>query len=151
MTIPFTRSEPARFTGTSADHPRQVLNTITAYMDGSVLYGSSEPRASLIRAFSGGRLLTSAGDNLPFNSAQMPNADPFIAVPEQPRPTLPIGRFANVSLFLAGDFRVNENVHLVAMHTLLVREHNRVADLIAQHTAELVRGHVGYGKRIWVT
>ncbi len=84
---------------------RQQLNTITAYLDGSVIYGSSEETANSLREFSGGRMLTSEGDLLPIGE------DGF---------------------FMAGDVRANENVALTSMHTLWVREHNRIADAIAE-------------------
>src|SRR5262249_49345275 len=35
-------------------------------------------------------------------------------------------------LFMAGDIRANENIELTAVHTLFLREHNRLADLIHQ-------------------
>lgn len=83
---------------------RQQVNSITAYLDGSVVYGSDEETAASLRAFEGGRMLTSEGDLLPIGE------DGF---------------------FLAGDIRANENVALTSMHTLWVREHNRLADEIA--------------------
>lgn len=104
----------SRSTFEMVDGVRQQTNGITAFIDGSVVYGSNSIRADALRTFSGGKLKTSAGDLLPFNTAGLPNAG-------GPSP----------NLFLAGDVRANENIALASMQTLWVREHNRLADQIA--------------------
>jgi len=112
-TITFNRSIYDPATGTSV--PRQQLNEITAWIDASNVYGSDSGRAQALRALDGsGRLLTGAVDLLPFNLAGLPNAGG-----------------SGSTLFLAGDLRANEQVGLTALHTLFVREHNRLAGEIA--------------------
>lgn len=98
----------------SSNGQRQQLNVLTAFLDGSVVYGSDQERAAALRTFSGGRLKTSDGDLLPYNTDGLDNAGG-----------------TSSSLFLAGDVRANENVALTSMHTLFVREHNRIADELA--------------------
>ncbi len=115
--IPFNRSAYDPATGTGPGNPRQQMNQITSFIDASNVYGSDATRAAALRTFSGGKLATSphaTGDLLPFNTAGLPNAG-------GPDP----------SLFMAGDVRSNEQVGLTSMHTLFVREHNRLADEIA--------------------
>ena len=97
-------------------NPRQQINSITAFIDASNVYGSDEERAAALRTFEGGRLKTSEGDLLPFNVDGLFNAG-------GPDP----------ALFVAGDIRANEQVGLTALHTLFVREHNRLADKIAKN------------------
>ena len=100
--------------GAPADQPRQQLNEITAWIDASNVYGSDETRANALRTLDGtGQLKTSDGNMLPFNTEGLPNA----------------GGDSD-RLFLAGDVRANEQLGLTAMHTLFVREHNRLAKLI---------------------
>jgi peroxidase len=115
--IPLSRSIYDSATGATAANPRQQVNAITAFLDGSQIYGSDTTRAAALRTFSGGKLATSEGGLLPFNTAGLENASP---------PGAPASSF-----FLAGDVRANENVELLALHTLFVREHNRVADRLA--------------------
>lgn len=113
VTLPMNRS--LYDTATGSDMPRQQLNEITAWIDASNVYGSDADRAAALRANDGsGRLQTSAGDLLPFNTAGLPNAGG-----------------SSADLFLAGDVRANEQVSLTVMHTLFVREHNRLAQQIA--------------------
>ncbi len=91
---------------------RQQVNAITAYIDASNVYGSDEERAFALRTLDGtGRLKTSEGDLLPFNTGGLANA-PSAALP---------------NFYLAGDVRANEQVGLTAMHTVFVREHNHWA------------------------
>lgn len=116
--IYLNRSQYDPATGTSRRNPRQQVNTITAWLDGSVVYGSDATRAAALRSFTGGHLKTSAGGLMPLNTALLPNANDAHLVPDD-------------QLFLGGDVRANENVELTAIQTLFVREHNRLADAIA--------------------
>lgn len=59
VTIPVYRSVYDPTTGTSTSNPRQQLNLITSYLDGSQIYGSDSNRNSALRTFSGGELKTS--------------------------------------------------------------------------------------------
>jgi len=103
-------------TGLTADNPRQQENEITAWIDASNVYGSDDERAEALRTNDGtGRLKTSAGELLPFNTQGLPNAGG-----------------ASDTLFLGGDVRANEQVGLTTLHTLFVREHNRLAQELAE-------------------
>ena len=93
---------------------RQQVNTITAFIDASQVYGSDQARARELRTLDGtGRLKTSDGQLLPYNIHGFPNA------PDN-----------SPGYFLAGDLRANEQVGLTALHTLFVREHNSWATRI---------------------
>ena len=117
--IPFFRSTYDPETGTSKDNPREQTNQITSYIDASNVYGSSLDRADSLRTFSGGMLKHAPGPDgpqLPTNDFNLPNAG---------------GNSAR--LRLAGDVRANEHVVLLSMHTLFIREHNRLcAEIEAQ-------------------
>ena len=131
--IPFSRSTFDTATGTGPGNPRQQINLITAWIDASNVYGSDDVRAAALRTNDGtGRLLTSAGDLLPFNTGGLENAG-------GPDP----------GLFLGGDIRANEQNGLTAMHTLFVREHNRIADILGFFPS--LSGEARYQvARIWV-
>ncbi len=133
--INFQRSAFHPDTGTSSGFPRQQLNEISQFIDASNVYGSDEARASALRANDGtGKLRVSQGDLLPFNVDGLPNDGG-----------------TGPELFLAGDVRANEQVGLTALHTLFVREHNRLANdyananpsLSGDEIYELSRRYVG--------
>ena len=117
--IPFNRSLYDKATG-DVD-PRQQMNEITHWVDASNVYGSEDERAATLRTNDGtGKLLVSEGNLLPFNEEGLANAGGDSS-----------------DLFLAGDVRANEQVALTAVHTLFVREHNRLADKIAERDPRL--------------
>ena len=98
--IQFFRSEYNEFA--SPNVPREQLNVITSWIDGSNVYGSDETTANNLRLFRNGMLRVSA------------NATGHL---------LPVDEDG---FFLAGDVRANEQAYLTAMHTLFMREHNRL-------------------------
>lgn len=114
MEIPMGRAE--FIAGTGVTTPRTQFNEISGFLDGSVVYGSDPVRAAALRTFSGGRLNTSDGDLMPFNTAGFANDTG--------------GGPAN-SYFLGGDRRANENAEFTVVNTLMVREHNRLAGVLA--------------------
>ncbi|MEZ5324808.1 MAG: peroxidase family protein [Verrucomicrobiales bacterium] len=112
--IPMMRSAYDSVTGTDATNPRQQTNAITAFIDGSGVYGSSAERAMRLRTGQGGRLVMTLDGMLPKNLPGIDMANPV---------NLPVEALHSV-----GDVRANENPALLAMHTLWVREHNRLAE-----------------------
>ncbi|WP_425397393.1 peroxidase family protein [Aeoliella sp.] len=98
---------------------RQQTNAISAYIDASNVYGSDQQTADALRSGVGGKLLTSSNNLLPTTSdvtnVHMDNGG---------NPT---------TMFVAGDVRANEQLGLTAMHTLFMREHNRIAQLLVDN------------------
>lgn len=114
-TLKFTRSDYVESSGTDPSNPRQQLNAITAFIDASNVYGSDSVRANTLRTLDGtGKLKVSEHKLLPFNTYGLSNA----------------GGDHNPHFMLAGDVRANEQVGLIAMHILFVREHNRLSEEI---------------------
>ncbi len=108
---------------------REHPNTITSWLDGSVVYGSDDARGDWLREYTGGKMKISdypEGDLLP--QADYAN-DPTT-------PGMSFAGFNFTDSFVAGDGRANEHVALLAMHILFVREHNRLADEIAERNPD---------------
>lgn len=111
--IAFTRSNFV----TNGD--REQVNEVSAWIDGSQIYGSSNTRAAALRTNggAGAKLITSANNLLPYNTGNLSNQN------NGPTPAS--------QLFLAGDIRANENLLLTSLQTVFMREHNRLVDRIA--------------------
>ncbi|XP_022236512.1 peroxidasin-like [Limulus polyphemus] len=101
--------------------PREQANQLTSFIDASNVYGSSERLSQHLRNLTNnlgllrhGPLMQSGKPLLPFNDGQ--------PIDCQRDPTA-----SNIGCFLAGDIRANEQLGLLSMHTLWMREHNRIA------------------------
>jgi len=95
--------------------PREQMNFGTAYIDGSGIYGATPESADKLREFEGGFLKVDPGNLLPEDEYN-PNC----------RLEVSGGR----KCLRSGDERVNDNAGLASLHTVLVREHNRIASLL---------------------
>ena len=128
--IPFTRSTFEEGTGTSTTNPRMQENSITSWIDGSVVYGSDIDRANWLRAFSDGKLKESTSHNgalLPYNTMDGQYESPLD--PNAPFMDGDTDRDGNPQkVFVAGDVRANEQPGLTTLHTLFMKEHNRICD-----------------------
>ncbi|MFE6800014.1 peroxidase family protein [Paenibacillus chitinolyticus] len=113
-TIPLARWLYDISTGLTPDRPRKQINNTTSYLDASAVYGIDFTRVGALREFKKGAMKTSEGNHLPFNTFGLPN------------------RVPGPNFFLAGDERANTSFGLCAMHTLFVREHNRLASEMEQ-------------------
>jgi len=100
---------------------REQTNQITHWLDGSNIYGSSLEEAAELRDRRGrlkvSRNSRSLRENLP--TCSRPGAEEIKACETC--------EGEEEDCYFAGDFRVNEQINLVVVHTLFLREHNRVA------------------------
>jgi len=114
--IPFTRSLAAPNTKSQ----REQLNVLTAFVDSSNVYGSNECKNRDLRLFVGGRLKVIQHPMSPMFKPLMPRTT------VNQECTSPTGK-----CFFAGEERNSEQPGLTSLHTLLMREHNRLADHLA--------------------
>ncbi|XP_072134486.1 thyroid peroxidase [Mobula birostris] len=131
--ITFYRSSPtcgaavqgADFETLSSLNSRQQINAVTSFIDASTVYGSTPVQERKLKDYSskeglllvnkkykdGKRELLPFVDQKPSPCAQEPNAT----------------QNERIECFLSGESRANEVLTLASMHTLWMREHNRLA------------------------
>lgn len=105
--------------------PRVHQNAITAPIDANFVYGSSQAQSDALRLFRGGRLR----DRDWFKRERL---KPLLPAQEEDPDADCIARPQNLHCFIAGDVRVNEQTHLTVLHTIYMREHNRLAAGLAE-------------------
>ncbi|XP_054441517.1 myeloperoxidase [Pteronotus mesoamericanus] len=118
--IPFFRSCPA--CTESNITIRNQINALTSFLDASMVYGSEEPLARKLRNLTNELGLMDVNTRFTDNGRALL---PFDSLHDDP--CLLTNRSANIPCFLAGDSRSSEMPGLTSMHTLFLREHNRLA------------------------
>ena len=124
--IPFERSEVR--TGTGIQNPRQQSNLSTSWIDASMVYGCDSVRARWMRTFSNGKMKTSAGNFLPWNTI----TGEFSAAIDPNAPDMANDGGKTIKTFIAGDIRAAEHPGITGLHTIFVREHNRICDRLVK-------------------
>ncbi|XP_039766081.1 thyroid peroxidase [Ornithorhynchus anatinus] len=136
--LPFFRSSPACGTGDqgaifqnlSTSNPREQINGLTSFLDASTVYGSTPALEKKLRNWTHDEGLLRV--NLQF-SDQGRAYLPFVSrVPSPCAQARDTDRAERIECFMAGDGRSSEVISLTALHTLWLREHNRLAKALKQ-------------------
>lgn len=101
--------------------PREQINQLTSYIDASQVYGFEKAVAEDLRDLSNENGTLRVGAKFPGKKPLLPTTglngmDCRRNLEESDR-----------NCFVAGDIRANEQIGLAAMHTIWMREHNRIA------------------------
>ncbi|XP_016066179.1 PREDICTED: eosinophil peroxidase [Miniopterus natalensis] len=118
--IPFTRS--AASCPQNRNIIRNQINSLTSFLDASMVYGSEVSLALRLRNQTNYHGLLAINQRFRDNGRALL---PFDNLHDDP--CLLTNRSARIPCFLAGDSRSSETPFLAAMHTLFMREHNRLA------------------------
>lgn len=105
--LPFNRA--VRGIVMNENGAERAINSLSSAIDLATVYSSDDDRIKALRVFKDGEMKTSDGNMLPINVNGLVNA-----------PT------NEAHYYIAGDHRANEHPILTSMHTLFVREHNRL-------------------------
>lgn len=131
--IPFSRSAAAPGTGVTT--PREQPNLVSSYLDASTVYSDETGRLEWLREGPVDGDITNNGARLLLPEEYLPRLNArgdASTAPPMDDATGGMGERAAV----AGEFRGNENIGLLATHTLLAREHNRIVGLLPGSLSE---------------
>ena len=131
----FPRSVPSCDVAKGEFPPREQFNVLTHHIDASMVYGSTDEIAEFLRDIGNGGRLKVGPPAFPGAKDSLPLVPREVAINEE----LELAQCteANAECFVGGDIRVNEHLSLTVMHTIWLREHNRVVGQLAKENPEL--------------
>uniref|UniRef100_A0A8C4GI45 NAD(P)H oxidase (H2O2-forming) n=1 Tax=Dicentrarchus labrax TaxID=13489 RepID=A0A8C4GI45_DICLA len=126
--LPFQRGPWDKESGQSPSNPRTQVNLVTAWMDGSSIYGHSTSWSDSLRSFSGGLLTSGSEWNMPNQAtgrtSMWSTADPST------------GDHGSNGLYMLGNAWANENMFTAAEGIIWFRYHNYVASKLHEEHPE---------------
>ncbi|GFS70288.1 dual oxidase [Nephila pilipes] len=124
--MPFHRALYDHKTGQSPNSPREQLNQMTSWIDGSFVYSTSEAWVNSMRTFENGTFRSTDGGFPPRNHERVP----LINYP----PARYLGMLNPERMFLLGDPRIHQNPALLSLGVIFHRWHNVMAERVrSQH------------------
>ena len=98
ISTPQAHTMRSSYGGSQGPVIKNTVNKVSSFIDCSQIYGSNEQSMKRVREFRGGRIKMI--DNMLIRDLD--------------------------GTFFSGDTRVNDNIGLTSIHTIFVREHNRL-------------------------
>ncbi|XP_054858275.1 dual oxidase 2 [Eublepharis macularius] len=142
VVLPFLRMQWLAGTGQSPNSPRDQINGVTGWLDGSAIYGPSQSWSDSLRTFSGGMLVSGTEQGLPrqtqASSLMWKALDPAT------------GQGGPRGIFDFGTARGNENPFLQAMSIAWFRYHNHRAQELAKQNPSWSDEDLFQHARKWV-
>uniref|UniRef100_A0A8C2XIW5 Myeloid-specific peroxidase n=1 Tax=Cyclopterus lumpus TaxID=8103 RepID=A0A8C2XIW5_CYCLU len=135
--IPFFRSAATCGSGNfghtfGASTVRQQINSLTAFLDVGQVYGSEDTKARFLRDLTSDKGLLRVNKQFTDSSRELLPFSTMVTNMCATRARITNDSKAQeVPCFVAGDERSNEHIGLTALHTLFLREHNRLVRALA--------------------
>ncbi|KAM9311860.1 dual oxidase 1-like [Gastrophryne carolinensis] len=143
VVLPFQRKKWSHETGKSPNSPREQINTVTAWLDGSSIYGPSHSWSDALRSFTGGKLASGSNELFPPYTKK---SLPMFKVPDPAT-----GKTGNEGIYSFGSGMANESPFRQAVDIVWYRYHNNFAEKLSKKHPEWSDEDLFQNTRKWVT